>query len=282
MKKLLIILLTLVTSVCYADDYFRVGDIMYKITSVQDMNVEVYCVYKNAAGPELVFPATVEYNDRTFHVKKIADTFDAIVNKVVISEGIEEIGNGAFHHVRGIVNLEFPSTIKKVGSEAFDRVENTYIKDLKSWCNIDFKDSQSNPAHAGGRLYVNGELLVDAVIPDGVRCIKRNAFAGMAELKSITLPNSVTEIKSYAFYYNRNLERVVIGTGIKAIDSSIFNMVETLKSITILSPEPPIMIGPEFSNAKVYTFANLYIPQGSTEAYKDSSAFAKFAVIKEQ
>ena len=59
-------------------------------------------------------------------------------------------------------------------------------------------------------LYLNGTLITDLVIPDGVTSIGDGAFYGCSGLTSVTIPDSVTSIGDYAFkgvphiYYKYN------------------------------------------------------------------------------
>lgn len=57
-------------------------------------------------------------------------------------------------------------------------------------------------------LYLNGELIEELVIPDGVEAIKDSAFWGCTSLISITIPDSITFIGREAFYGCTSLTRV--------------------------------------------------------------------------
>lgn len=67
-------------------------------------------------------------------------------------------------------------------------------------------------------LYIDGKLMTDVVIPEGVTEIKEDAFR-YANITSVTIPDSVTSIGMYAFD-GCDLKTIRIGTGIKSLDGT--------------------------------------------------------------
>jgi hypothetical protein len=80
---------------------------------------------------------------------------------------------------------------------------------MAAWCNISFSNTYSNPLYFAHNLYLNGALVTDLVIPDGVTSIGSYAFYNCTSLTSVTLPSGVTSIGSYAFYNCSKLTSVV-------------------------------------------------------------------------
>ena len=80
---------------------------------------------------------------------------------------------------------------------------------MAAWCAIDFANGSANPLSYAHNLYLNGELVIDLVIPDGVTSIGRNAFYSYDSLTSITIPDSVTSIGEEAFYGCTGLTSVI-------------------------------------------------------------------------
>ncbi len=84
------------------------------------------------------------------------------------------------------------------------------ISDIVAWCNIDFVNAESNPLNSvGGNIYINGTKLTNLTIPNSVTEIKNYAFYGCAGLTSITIPFSITSIGSRAFEGCTNLDTVI-------------------------------------------------------------------------
>ena len=91
--------------------------------------------------------------------------------------------------------------VTSIGSFAFSgcsRLTGVYIADLAKWCAIDF-ESFANPLEYAHKLYLDGMLVADLVLPDSVTSISDYAFSGCTSLASITIPDSVTNIGENAF-----------------------------------------------------------------------------------
>ena len=180
-----------------------------------------YAFYKCTSVKDVVIPNSV----RTIGER----AFSGIdLKSVTFNEGLESIGALAFADFGGYLSssLYIPSTLKSVGSDAFLRFngKNVNISDLASWCNIDFANSYSNPlANNNANLYLNGEKIVDLVIPESVDTIKNNTFFGIAGVKSIKFNDALQSIGSYAFYDCKDLTNVVIPGNVTAIGERAFN-----------------------------------------------------------
>jgi len=191
-----------------------------------------------------------------------AGAFDDGVEKVVIPETIN--ANGSVFTVIGISDYAFskcntmssitiPKTITFISSNAFSndtivgselRSDNISvdISDLTAWCKIDFEDNYANPlVRDGSKLYVNGILITDLEIPNGVTVIKSYAFYGCSCLTSLTLPSSVTTIGSGAFYGCFGLTSLEIPNSVTTIGGSAFYKCSGLTSIRI--PDSVVEIG---------------------------------------
>ena len=79
---------------------------------------------------------------------------------------------------------------------------------MTAWCNIVFGNSSANPLSYAKKLYLNDELVTELVIPDGITAINNYAFYYLTSITSVTIPDSVTTIGSDAFYNCSNLKTV--------------------------------------------------------------------------
>lgn len=131
---------------------------------------------------------------------------------LVIPEGIEIIGSGAFNfgfHRRKIQSIKFPDSLKEIEEKAFKEYGN----------------------------------LIDIQFGNGLERIGRKAFASCVELKDIVFPKSLKVIEEMAFMNCRNLKSVVLNEGLQVIEPSAFYACKELndfvlpKSLRVLGDE---------------------------------------------
>ncbi len=149
-----------------------------------------------------------------------------------------EIGRWAFMDST-ITKIEFPTTLKAVDSGAFSSCVNlteVYFEGtIEDWCNIDFSDWTSNPLcyGSGTALYINGEKITNLVIPNTVTEIKAFAFYNNQAITSITFSNSQVVIGECAFRGCNGLVTLIIPDSISTIGESAFGYCSRLTNIVI-------------------------------------------------
>ena len=157
------------------------------------------------------------------------------IKTVVIEDGVTSIGGEAFVGCTGLTSIEIPSSVNSIANYAFydcTALTAVCISDLASWCNVDL-GGKSNPLSNVCNLYLNGALLTELVIPDGVSKIKDWVFSNCCSLTSVTIPSSVTSIGGSAFYNCTGLTSVTIPSSVKSIESLAFGFCSNVKTITI-------------------------------------------------
>jgi len=203
------------------------------------------------------------------------------VTSISIPEGVTNIADGAFSgcgdlkrvtincaHVgdwfrqnSSIKEITLGESVKSIADGAFNSCSGLIairINDIASWCNIDFGNQYSNPLLYASNLYLNGKLVTKLTIPNTVTAIKDYAFLG-CNLTSITLPESVTSIGLGAFAYCRNLTFITLPEGVTSIGTSAFYDCDRLTSITL--PMSVTSIGSSaFESCSSLTSIN--IPEG--------------------
>ena len=114
---------------------------------------------------------------------------DKEVTKVVVCPG-------------GMTSVEIPSSIRVIGSQAFNGCRN-----LKS---ISLPEGLLSIYWSA---FYNCTSLEDMSVPEGVTSIGQAAFSGCGSLASVTIPASVSNVDSGAFAGCTNLSRVVVAEG---------------------------------------------------------------------
>lgn len=206
------------------------------------------------------------------------------LNSITLSDNILSIGEKAFYYAVRIGSLEIPTSLKHVDYDAFgpEKIGEIIIKDLRSWCNIEFMNEESSPIYSGYASYKefctvkikdeNGNLsiLTDLVIPDGVTEIKPYAFAYINSLKTVKIPSTVKIIGYEAFKYNSFKELTIPASVVEIGNGAFWNYgpfekteyVRSLISLTLEDGTEPISL---FSTINSYhpfgknTPENLYL-----------------------
>ena len=155
---------------------------------------------------------------------------------IVIPDSVTSIGDRAFWDCTSLTSIVIPDSVTSIGGFAFigcTGLTDVYITDIDAWCNISFRSSDSNPMHYGANLYLDGNLVTELIIPEGVTSIGDYAFEGCTSLTSIMIPDSVTSIGDYAFYGCTGLTSIVIPDSVTSIGHVAFIGCTGLTSITV-------------------------------------------------
>lgn len=222
----------------------------------------------------------------------------ASLETVDLSTRLREIPEKCFQN-SGLVTITLPENITTVGEEAFslclsmrsvtvlgpknfeayafftdnylerDRQGlNVYIDDLTDWCERStFANEYACPFYTGGgdepsSLYVNGELVENLVIPDGMVKINDYTFNDCGSINSVVVPDGVVSIGTYAFSCPE-MAKATIGKNVNTIGMGAFTS-EKLAEFICWNPVPPAGSG-----LLSYT-GPVYVPAGSVEAYKSA------------
>lgn len=117
-------------------------------------------------------------------------------------------------------------------------------------------------------------------IGDRVTWIYPYLFKDCKNLTNIELGENVTEIRNCAFQYCSNVKKIVLGKNISKIEFGALDGLNQLESIYIFSETPP-EVGNQSLNKTVYTFADIYVPIGTSEQYKTKKFWKDFVNINE-
>ena len=135
------------------------------------------------------------------------------LTSVTIPGSVTSIGNGAFYGCNSLTIMRIPDSVTSIGDSAFQYctgLASVYITDIAAWCNISFGEYSSNPLYYAKNLYLNGELVTELVIPEGVISIGGSAFSGCTSLTSVIIHEGVISIGGSAFWGCKGLTSITV------------------------------------------------------------------------
>ena len=135
----------------------------------------------------------------------------ASLRSVVVTEKVQNIGNGAFYNCTKLQTVTLPTSTTTIGYSMF---ENCYA--LKTVENVDKVEEIE------GRAFLMCTSLETAPITEKVTSIGESAFEGCEKIKEVVIPANMTTVTKFAFKDCKNLETVTFPDSITVIGESAF------------------------------------------------------------
>ena len=129
--------------------------------------------------------------------QEIFSGYEAL-EEVIFSDTVNEIRRSTFINCSNLKHIEFGTGLKTIGENAFQ--------------------------HSG---------IESLVLPEGLESIGSYAFSGCANLKSLTVPASVTQWGNNVFTSCDALEELILEDGLTTLGYSAFNHLDNLKTVNI-------------------------------------------------
>ena len=146
------------------------------------------------------------------------------LKEIVVPDKCETITKGCFSGCRDLEKVVFGEKVKFIGVRAFQncyRIKEIHIKSVANWAKINFNNSTSdnendfnvnpltlNEINSSAKVFVDGKLLEELVIPEGVTVIGKQTFSNINTVKKLVLPASLTEISIFAFMGFTSLKEI--------------------------------------------------------------------------
>ena len=224
--------------IVYADSIFVDSGIAYKKNADNTVCVilqeDQKCYAQVFKDSLLVVPSNVNHEGKTYQVKGIEQYAFAKwcgIKKVIISEGVEKIDDGAFLACANLESMSIPSSVKVIGNKVLSFCINLTsivvdahnpIFDSRNKCNAIIRSS-------------NNELIYgcqSTKIPSSVITIASHAYEGCMT-KTVKIPLGIKNISPFAFSGCYNLESVYISSSVDNITWDSFDSCFNITTIEI-------------------------------------------------
>ena len=173
----------------------------------------------------------------TYEIYEYAFYGNTALTSVEMGNSVTSIGDYAFSGCTGLTSVTIGNSVASIVDYAFRDCTGLtavyYTGDIAGWCGISFGDMYANPLCYAGKLYIDGQLVTDLIIPDSVTEIKSYVFSGCTGLTSVTIGNSVESLGRNAFEDCTGLTSVAIGHSVTSIGYGAFSGCTRLTSVTI-------------------------------------------------
>lgn len=188
--------------------FLIVGSILYQYREeaepVEFSDPDIYFL-EGRLGDDI----TWKYDDNTIFISGTGATYPErtgmitqplfVVDKIVIGEGITEIGDGALYNPQwNIREIELPDSLKRVGKN-----------------------------------FISSYYLTELNLPPHLESIGEGAFSNLGQITELTIPDSVTEIESGAFLDCYYLREVHLPDSLTEIPENMFVRCNALREINI-------------------------------------------------
>ena len=180
------------------------------------------------------------------------------LRQITLPNSLTSIGDYAFYICESLQEITLPDSVTNIGDEAFSKCTSLQKVNLpKSLTSIGSKvflecDHISLKSDSS-RFIVEQDLLIDMREHRLISCVGKN--------KIITIPDSVTSIGDYAFYFCKSLQKINLPNSLTRIGTCAFCCCFSLQEITL--PDSITDIG-DGAFVSCYNLKNIAFPNTST------------------
>ena len=265
-----------------------IGEYAFKGTGVENIYIDSLeswfriCVniYKDNSG-------ATHFANPMSYAKNLYVAGELLVD-LVIPETVTEIPAYGLYNIKSIKSVTFHSGITTVHNHSFNsctNIKEVYVPDIGTYARV----GAVNQSSTLDTIYVDGEPLVNLVVPEGVTELPAKIFKNYKKLESATISGSVKSIGDSAFEGCTNLKTITMAYGIESIGKNAFSGCINLESVYVPSIESWLNTdfvtgtsNPLCNNAKLYIdgelFENFVVDEKSTSV--PANTFVNYGYLK--
>ncbi len=167
------------------------------------------------------------------------------VKKVIIEDGVREIGERSFENCKCIEEVVIPQTVTRIHELAFSGCENLEsivlpkgLEEIRLRAFGDCKrlkevEIPKGITEVADGLFGDCEGLQSVVLPSELKKIEKSAFLSCKSLDRINLPDNITEIGMSTFDNCTGLKEVILPKKLQRLSGGIFYNCVSLNEITL-------------------------------------------------
>ena len=216
---------------------------------------------------------------------------------VILPDSLTSIGTGSFDGCKLLESVTFGSNISKIGNNAFSECPNLNIDELNlpllsSIGSVAFHnsgivkitslgsitslpDGVFNSTYNYIGVFARNEQLKSASLPNSITVLGNGSFNRCTSLTQINIPEGVTSLRQVCFNRCSALESIELPSTVTAIGPSAFQYCTGLTRVSITAATPPSLGSSAFANCSALT--GIYVPDESIEAYKTATNWSAYA-----
>ncbi len=264
-------------------DYFN-GKYYMDGLSLTGDNPYYKCNYKAEQLPQKIkFPSSLLY------IGNCAFYGCGNLTEITLPEGVEEIGVFSFGGGVPIAQIQFPASLRKIGTRAFDQSSIVTLTLPATLQEIGSRAFYRNkklmlleynvPRATGEGVFESCTLLERVEMGDEVRELPWSIFSKCSSLLKVNLPDNLEKIGFAAFSGCSSLKEITFGSTVTEIQENAFNSCSSLLTVRSYIREP--FTTKAFSWSPTLGQGTLYIPSGTLEKYRTFEQWRYFANIVE-
>ena len=166
------------------------------------------------------------------------------ITNIVLNEGMTSIGASAFADCKYFQSIVIPTTVEKIYDSAFE--------DCRLLSTLIFAE------------------------PSALTSIGNWAFYNCHELKSVVIPEGVTEIGYAAFYGCTYLKELTLPATMQSVADNGFALCQKLEKMHVMATTPPQVDARTFED--VDRKIPVFVPTESVAAYKSAPVWQEFDI----